>query len=255
MSTPFSPEIVVIPKDELFDMAARRFTAAVGESLGKRGKSFVALSGGTTPETLYRILAREEYRDRIAWDRVHFFWGDERCVPADHHLSNYRVAHELLLSHLDIQPSQVHRIPAELATPGQAASRYEDDLLGTFELADFAAPPPRFDLMLLGLGADGHTASLFPYSKVLKITDHWAAPVERRDEVPRVTLTLPVLNAARQIHFIATGEDKALAVWHVIEGKGDMVAWPARLVQPADGRVLWFLDREAASRLERSRGV
>jgi 6-phosphogluconolactonase len=254
MTTPAGPEIIVTTKDELFEMAARRFTAAVGESIGQRGRSAIALSGGSTPEGLYRILAREEYRERIAWDRVHFFWGDERCVPSNHPLSNYRVAHELLLSHLEIQPSQVHRIPAELAAPSQAASRYEDDLLESFDLTDLSGPPPRFDLMLLGLGADGHTASLFPYSKALAIKDHWAVPIERPGEVPRVTLTLPVLNAARQIHFIATGEDKALAVRHVIEGKGDAVAWPARLVQPEDGRALWFLDGAAASRLERSRG-
>jgi 6-phosphogluconolactonase len=226
-------------------VAARRFVAAVGEAIGQRGACAVVLSGGRTPQALFRVLAERQYSCRIAWDKVDFFWGDERCVPPTHELSNYGTAHQELLSRVEIQPQQVHRIPGELPAADQVALKYEEDLSRYFGFAP-GQGRPRFDLVLLGLGADGHTASLFPCEKALQETTRWAVPVERRDEVSRVTLTLPVLNAARQIHFLAVGDEKARAVYHIVARQGDPSTWPARLVQPDEGRVLWFVDPEAA---------
>jgi 6-phosphogluconolactonase len=243
------PELIVAPQPEIFEVAARRFVAAVGEAIGQRGACAVSLSGGATPAALYRVLLRDEYATRIDWKRIDFFWGDERCVPPTHPRSNYRVAHEILLSKIDIQPSQVHRIPGELSDPEQAALHYEDELSAYFG-GTAGKEPPRFDLVLLGVGGDGHTASLFPYGRSLKETERRVVTAPRVEDVTRVTFTLPLLNAARQVHFLAVGEEKSSAVFHIMEEKGEPEAWPARLVQPGDGRAFLFVDTAAASLLK-----
>jgi 6-phosphogluconolactonase len=194
------------------------------------------LAGGSTPEPVYRLLAQLPYRADIDWARVHIFWGDERCVPPDHTESNYRMAQEALLGHVPIPDSQIHRIQGELP-PEQAAAAYRATLRAAL------GPDPRFDLVLLGMGADGHTVSLFPGSPALDVQDRLAVAVHAPEqEIPwRVTLTLPILNAARAALFLVSGAEKAKTLARV--GAGEPL--PAGLVQPVAGEVVWLVDRLA----------
>ena len=222
--------------------AAEEFARAAA---GSSGPFRVALSGGSTPKALYALLAdvNGPYRMRVPWERVHFFWGDERCVPPDHPDSNYGMARATLLSRVPVPPGNVHRIEGELADSGEAAKRYEAALTREFVGA------PRFDWIFLGLGADGHTASLFPGTAAVSerlnlVSAVWLEAKKSR----RVTLTLPVLNAAKKIVFLVAGADKAAAARLALEG-GASAACPASLVAPADGELLWLLDAAAASGL------
>ncbi len=203
----------------------------------------LALAGGSTPRTLYRVLARD-CRDTIPWTRVHLFWGDERYVPRDDPRSNYRLVRETLLDGVAIPPEQVHPIPTDFPTPDEAALAYERTLR-----AHFPDTPPRFDLILLGMGADGHTASLFPHSPAVeertRLVVAVRAPVE---PAVRLTLTLPVLNAAVSVFFLVTGEEKAEMLRSVLSEPPDAVARPASAIRPADGTLVWWAD-EAAARL------
>jgi 6-phosphogluconolactonase len=224
--------------------AAEQFTCLAREAIDSRGRFSVALSGGSTPATLYGLLAEEPCRAQIPWAQVHLFWGDERCVPSDHPDSNYRLANETLISHVPIPPANVYRVRGELE-PDLAARAYEKTLQDFF-----CGPRTRFDLVLLGLGEDGHTASLFPNSDALHERERLVVAVEARYQhrpVHRVTLTLPALNTARQVLFLVTGSAKAGIVQAVLEGpKGRL---PAQQIQPTAGQTVWMLDREAASQL------
>ncbi|HEX4046956.1 MAG TPA: 6-phosphogluconolactonase [Elusimicrobiota bacterium] len=228
----------------------KALAAAAAEDFAKTAESStgpfrVALSGGETPKALYMLLATAPYRDRISWSRLHMFFGDERCVPPDHPDSNDRMAREALLSKVPLPPENVHRIEGELE-PAQAASRY-DALLRR----EFPALPPRFDLLYLGLGPEGHTASLFPGTPVLDEREKLAAAVwVEAKKTHRVTLTYPVLNAAKKVVFLIDGAEKAEAARRLVEGPGDP-AFPASLVLPKDGELVRLLDR-AAARLLRS---
>jgi 6-phosphogluconolactonase len=199
------------------------------------------LAGGSTPESTYQILARD-YSDRIAWSKVYVFFGDERAVPPHHEDSNLKMASEVLLDHVPV--GNVHRIRGELP-PEEAAKAYEEELRIFFQTEDV----PRVDLILLGLGADGHTASLFPWTAALEVHDRWvvANPVPRLGTT-RITLTLPVINAARAVIFLVAGEDKAEALREILEGDADPHAYPAKLIQPP-GEPEWMLDQSAASLL------
>ena len=215
--------------------AAEEFTRAASESWGPFR---VALSGGSTPKALYALLAADKVR--VPWERVHVFWGDERCVPPDHADSNYRMARETLLSHVPVPAEHVHRIEAELP---DAAERYEETLLREFDSL------PRFDWIFLGLGADGHTASVFPGTTAVAEQKKLVMSVRVEEKkANRITLTLPVLNAAKRVAFVVAGGDKAEAVRAVLDG-GASTSRPASLVAPARGELLWLLDRAAASRL------
>jgi 6-phosphogluconolactonase len=227
--------------EELSRAAAREFAARAKEAIEERGRFAVVLAGGSTPETMYGILPRD-YIGRIDWSKVYVFFGDERAVPPHHEDSNLKMASEVLLDHVPV--GNVHRIRGELP-PAEAAEAYEEEL-GTFLGTEDV---PRFDLILLGLGADGHTASLFPWTPALEVQDRWvvANPVPRLDTT-RITLTVPVINAARTVIFLVEGEDKAEAVREVLEGEDDPRAYPARLIQPPGGQE-WMLDRSAASLL------
>ena len=202
----------------------------------------IALSGGSTPRRMHEILAQ---RPHIDWSRVHVFWGDERTVPPDHEESNFRMAKESLLDRVSIPENQIHRMAGE-KDPDVAAQEYEQKIGAVFGVR----PPnmPRFDVVLLGMGADGHTASLFPGTDALKVHDHYAVanhvPQQNTD---RLTLTFPVLNSARLVIFMVAGADKADAVQRCLEGSKDVP--PAGQVQPADGQCRWLLDSEAATRL------
>jgi 6-phosphogluconolactonase len=211
------------------------------EAMDERGRFAVALAGGSTPKATYEVLARD-YANELDWSRVHVFFGDERTVPPDHEDSNYRMAYETLLSHVPV--GSVHRMRGELP-PDEAAAAYEEELRAFFGQVDV----PRFDLILCGLGEDGHTLSLFPETAALDVNDRWvvANPVLKLGTT-RLTLTIPVLNASRAVTFLVAGESKAEALKEVLEGDADPRAYPAKLVRP-ESRDLTLMVDQAAARL------
>ncbi len=226
--------------------AAEHFTALARARVVENGRFTVALAGGATPRSLYSLLASGAYRDRVPWAVTHLFFGDERCVPPDHPESNFRMVKESLLDHVQIPGDQVHRMQGEDPAPEQAAARYEDELRAFFALAGDELP--RFDLILLGLGADGHTASLFPGSPALD--ERWRLVLPATVEglvARRMTLTLPVLNAAARVVFLVAGSAKARAVAAVVRGTVAGVTLPAARVEPENGALLFFVDRAAAA--------
>jgi 6-phosphogluconolactonase len=227
--------------EELAEAAAQEFAARAGEAIDQRGRFAVVLAGGSTPKATYEVLA-SDYADRIDWSNIHFFFGDERSVPPDHEDSNYRMAREALLDH--VPAGSVHRMQGELP-PDEAAEAYEQELRDFFGSEEL----PRFDLILLGTGGDGHTASLFPETAALEVHDRWvvANPVLKL-ETTRITLTVPVINAARAVYFLVAGEGKAGPVAEILEGTPDPRQYPATLIRPQGGPK-WMLDRPAASEL------
>ncbi len=228
---------------QLAEAAARDFAAKAEAAIAEHGSFTVALAGGSTPEATYEILARD-YADGLDWSKVHVFFGDERTVPPDHEDSNYRMAQRTLLSHVPV--GSIHRMRGELP-PTEAAAAYEEELREFFGASD---EPPSLDLILLGIGEDGHTASLFPETSALEVHDRWvvANPVLKLDTT-RLTLTVPVINSARAVNFLVAGECKAEALKQILEGDADPRQYPARLVQPADGPV-WMVDRAATKFLQ-----
>jgi 6-phosphogluconolactonase len=251
------PEIeIAADRGALARAAAQRFVTLAQESIAARGRFSLALSGGSTPRDLYVRLTSPEFSSQIDWGRVQFFWGDERAVPPDDPESNYRMAYETLLSHVKPPAQNVHRIVAELK-PNDAARAYEKTLRETLvrrgavkTRKQGTVKYPRFDLILLGLGANGHTASLFPRTAVLHETTRWVA-AEYVDEVKmnRITLTAPVINAAENILFLVAGSDKAAIVRAVLHDEYRPEELPAQLICPSDGHLIWLLDREAAGQL------
>lgn len=251
------PEIVVLPdRAALAREAASRFVFIAHQAVAGRGRFAVALSGGSTPRDLYQLLATIEFSWRVDWHRTHLFWGDERAVPPDHPDSNFRMANEALISRLPIPSGNVHRIRAELS-PEDAALEYEQTLRGFFppspEKRERAGlrKLPCFDLILLGIGEDAHTASLFPHTTALRETDRWvAANYVEKLKADRITLTPPVLNAAANIIFLVAGTDKASALDAILRGERRPDEYPAQLVQPTNGRLVWLLDKAASAKLE-----
>ncbi len=223
--------------------AAEIFVSLASQPHERRRPFRVALAGGTTPNALYTLLASAEYRRRVAWDQVVFFFGDERAVPPDHPDSNYRVANEALFRPLGIADKHIHRMKAERPDLDAAAADYERELHAAFE----GARMPRFDLILLGMGSDGHTASLFPGSAALAEHRRLVAPVTDAPKPPprRLTLTIPVLNAATLALFMATGADKAPALRDVLTGTLSPNRYPAKYVRPGPERLAWLVDEAA----------
>lgn len=204
----------------------------------------VALSGGSTPRALYQLLAdpNEPFREQIAWDKTHFFFTDERHVPPDNADSNYRMVNEAMLSRVPIPPENIHRIPAENPVAEDAAKAYETDLRKFFGEAI-----PAFDLIFLGIGEEGHTASLFPYSPALKETKRLvAAPWVEKLNTYRITMTLPVLNNGKSVVFLVTGASKAEIVKEVMKTDKKPDLYPAQAISPTSGIVSWFMDKAAA---------
>ena len=241
-----SVEIFPAPM-ELSEAAATLFTARAAEAVSARGRFTAALSGGKTPVALYRLLAKAPFASQIPWARVHLFWGDERCVPPDHADSNYRMTRESLLDHVPIPPANVLRMPGEM-DPVEAAARYEERLREFF--ASHGDGFPVFDFILLGLGEDGHTASLFPGTRAIRESARWVlGHYVDAQKGWRITLTPPVINAARTVVFIAAGAGKAAVLKEILEGPLRPDTLPAQIVRPADGNLLWMLDREAAALL------
>lgn len=231
--------------------AAHLFVEAAQRALRERGRFFVALSGGSTPRALYQLLAAPPYHDQIDWSRTLVFWGDERCVSPESDESNYRMARDALLFHVPVPANQVFRMHGELPNVETAASLYEMDLRRAFAL-----PPdtlPRFDLVLLGLGPDGHTASLFPHTAALGVTDRFvvANHVEKLN-TNRLTLTAPVINHAALVVFLVAGSDKTQALAAVLEGPRQPEELPAQMIAPTGGHLIWLVDRAAAASLRAS---
>ena len=238
----------------LMEGAASQVVTLVRDAVAARGRFAWALSGGSTPRQLYALLASAPFVSQIDWSKVHFFWGDERCVPPDHEDSNYRMVRQALLDVVRPATSQVHRLRGEI-DPEEAALAYEAELRAFFQAAPGAAPPS-FDLVLLGMGGDGHTASLFPGTPALNETRRWiVANQKAADEPMRLTFTLPLINAAAQIRFLVSGANKAGRVEQVMDDvpAAESDRLPAQLVRPSRGVLQWWLDEDAASLLEHPR--
>ncbi len=237
--------VKIFPDSQAMATAAAELFLGLGErSIRQRGCYLVALSGGSTPEALYQSLADPANQSRLDWTVVHFFWGDERHVPPDHPDSNYRAAKEALLDCIPIPLGNVHRVHAEMS-PQAGASDYEE------ALRDFFADDwPRFDLILLGMGGDGHTASLFPHSEGLGEENRWfIANFAPKMGQWRLTLTKNAINAARTILVMVSGESKAEMLAQVLIGPKDPLERPIQLISPIHGEMLWMVDEAAAAHL------
>ncbi|MCF8144342.1 MAG: 6-phosphogluconolactonase [Deltaproteobacteria bacterium] len=227
---------------------ARKGAAIVSQtaqmSVALRGRFMVALSGGSTPRPMHRLLCEAPHLNEIPWDRTHIFWVDERCVPADDPASNYGAARADLLDRVPVLPHQVHPMPMNLS-PEEAAATCQEELVRFFQ-----SPPseiPVFDLIILGIGTDGHTASLFPGDNALREQERLVVPVRGGDpDVDRLTMTLPLLNNALEIVFLVSGKRKAPILKSILEGPPGK--YPAQMIQPIHGNLTWLLDREAAPR-------
>jgi len=236
-----SPDLEALSRE-----AAHRLLSAVGDAGEQPGPLRIALAGGSTPRRLYELLATPEFRSRIPWIRLHLFWGDERMVPRDHPQSNYRMVYEALLKHVPLPSQNIHSVQSQ-GSADDAAAAYEKELRAHFGRLG----TPCFDLVLLGLGADGHTASLFPGAVALAEKQRLAlAHRSGVRGVDRVTLTLPVLNNARRVFFLVAGENKASALKASLSAGGTL---PAQQVAPRKGELVWLVDAAATARLEKLR--
>jgi 6-phosphogluconolactonase len=230
----------------LFEEAAQLISRAAADAIQQRGMYSLALSGGSTPKGLFRLLATAAWRDRIDWSNTHVFWGDDRYVPHTDPRSNFRMTKEALLDHVLIPPNNVHPVPTDVP-PDEAALRYGQTLRQVLgKASDF----PQLDLNLLGLGENGHAASLFPHRPIL----HETKLLVRSDFVPevdmyRITMTAPMINAGRRVVFLIAGESKADVVRDVITGPQQPEQLPAQLINPAHGELIWLLDSSAAAKL------
>ncbi|MGD0479220.1 MAG: 6-phosphogluconolactonase [Terracidiphilus sp.] len=229
--------------------AAQYFVELSEKAVNARGRAKIAISGGSTPKATFALLAdpAQPWRARMPWSKLDLWWVDERCVPPDDPDSNYRMTREAMLDHLPLSPEQIHRMEGELE-PEAAAARYEAELRNNFRLE--GAELPRFDGVQLGMGPDGHTASLFPHTRALHELGHLAVAnhVENKDAW-RVTLTWPVINRGSQVFFLIGGEDKAQILKEVVTGPRDPERLPSQLIRPAGGILTLLLDRAAASLL------
>jgi 6-phosphogluconolactonase len=232
---------------ELFEAGAELVAHAAKEAVEERGRFTIALSGGSTPRSLYNLLATNA-RTSLPWDRMFFFFGDERHVPSTDKDSNFRMANEAMLSKVPIPEANIFRVPAENPDAAAAAEAYEQSLRKFFSLEP--GQVPIFDVILLGLGPDGHTASLFPGTAALQeksrlVVANWV----EKFSTHRITFTLPVLNAARCVAFLVSGTDKAVALEAVLQSNAPGEQYPAKLVHPTNGKLIWLVDRAAASGL------
>ena len=242
-------DIHVYPTSQaLLEAAAQHLLDHARQAIAARNACTLALAGGSTPKGLYSRLAAPPFQSQLDWTKVRFFWGDERHVPPDHTDSNYRMAREALLSRLPVSMAQVHRVPSELPDAQTAADQYEAELRKQFGVS--APDVPRFDFILLGMGPDGHTASLFPGTPSVHATRRLvAAPWVEELQTSRITFTPALLNHARQVTFLICGQAKAEALHAVLEGPFQPDALPAQIIRPQTGTLTWFVDQEAAGAL------
>jgi 6-phosphogluconolactonase len=231
---------------------AERFTSLARDAITARGRFAVALSGGSTPKALFQLLAREPFRSAVTWDRVELFWGDERCVPPDHADSNYRMTRESLLDAVPIPAARIHRIEAEQDDHAAVAAAYEAEIVKILG-GTAGGTPPAFDLVFLGMGPDGHTASLFPGTTALGERRRWVvANHVPKFKADRITLTYPILNRAARVVFLAAGADKAAVLHEVLEGPPALERLPSQGIRPEVGDLVWLVDRAAAAQLTTS---
>jgi len=234
-------------QEEMISSAAAHFISTGSKAIQDRGRFSVALSGGSTPKPLYEFLADQKV-DELDWNKVHFFWGDERCVPPDHPDSNFNQVNRALLDPKAIQEENIHRIKAELP-PDEAARQYQEIILTWFQQKQ-----PSFDLILLGMGSDGHTASLFPGTEYVKgdLTDQnrlVAANWVPKLDTWRITFTPHLINAAQNVFFLVSGHNKANTLKLVLEGPSTPEHFPSQLIAPDQGNLFWHVDLEAAAEL------
>lgn len=231
----------------LAQQTAAEFLRLAGESVAARGRFTVALAGGSTPRAAYALLSSEAHRAQVPWQQIHFFWGDERHVPPDHADSNYHMAHEAMLAHVPVPANQIYRIASE-KNAQQAADEYSATLKTFFALS--AGELPCFDLVLLGMGPDGHTASLFPGTTALHERRQLVvAPWVTKFSTFRITMTVPVLCNAANVIFAAGGADKTATLKQVLRGEYRPSLYPSQMIKPTAGRLLWLVDKTAASQL------
>lgn len=214
----------------------------IHEAIAQRGLCTIALSGGSTPKPLYEAISREQ----LPWDKIHIFWGDERYVPPDHPESNQLMARTAWLDRVAIPASNIHPMPTDEVDSAVAASKHEKELQEFFQVP--AGEFPSFDIVLLGIGDDGHTASLFPHTEALKISDRLIT-VGNKDGQPRITFTYTLINQARCVIFVVAGASKKSALAHIFADDGDATTYPSRLIQP-QGELWWLLDRAAGEDLQ-----
>lgn len=232
---------------EVAAAAAQLFTDAVRKAVEARGVARVAISGGTTPKAMFTLLAGDPFVKQVPWDKLDLFWVDERCVPPDNAESNYRMTREALLSKVPLPEARIHRMEGELE-PEVAAARYESAIRNAFKLE--GAETPTFDLVLLGMGDDGHTASLFPHTEALNEMSHIvvANHVPQKDTW-RITLTWPVINQGREVAFLIEGTGKAQVLHDVLLGPYQPETYPSQIIRPASGKLTFLLDAAAAAKL------
>ncbi|MGO9336158.1 MAG: 6-phosphogluconolactonase [Terracidiphilus sp.] len=230
--------------------AAQYFLEMAGEAVQARGRARIAISGGSTPKTTFALLAdpNQPWRARMPWENLDLYWVDERCVPPEHADSNYRMTREAMLDHVPLKPEQIHRIQGELE-PETAAAAYESELRNSFRLE--GAESPRFDLVALGMGPDGHTASLFPHTEAIHELGRLAVAnhVPQQKDSWRVTLTWPVINHSSSVFFLIAGADKASVLNEVLTGQQDVERLPSQLIWPSSGILTLILDKAAAALL------
>lgn len=227
--------------------AAQFIVRLANEAIVTRGRFTIALSGGSTPKLLYSLLGDEPYHSQIDWTQVDIFWSDERCVPPNDPDSNYLLAQQVLLSKISVPADQVHRMPADQPDRDAASKAYSEEMQRTFGTNGI----PNFDLIQLGMGPEGHTASLFPHQASLHEQQRLVMPVNvPKPPPPRLTFTPPLLNAARYILFLVAGADKADALQAVLEGEYQPDEYPAQIVRPNNGEVIWMLDNTVAAKLK-----
>jgi 6-phosphogluconolactonase len=245
--------VIHLTLEELSGAAASHVVRLAAQAMSERGRFCVALSGGSVMKIICPQLVAEPLRTNVDWSGWHVFWADERCVPPISTESNYGVANRLLLRHVNIPRGQIYALDDTRGAP-EAAEAYESILTRVFQPG--ADRLPRFDLILLGIGEDGHTASLFPDHPLLSETDRWVAPVSDAPKLPpeRVTLTLPVINNARHVVFVAAGAEKRSILCEVLGPGSHRQRLPAALVNPSDGDLQWFVDAAAAKNLRKPRG-
>jgi 6-phosphogluconolactonase len=235
-------------QEELSIAAAKLFVQIANEAIKERGTFTVALTGGSSPASLYKLLAQQPYSEQIDWHKAHIFWGDERWVPLSDDKSNAKMAYETLLNHVPVPKEQIYPMWVKDLPPLEFAQEYEE------VLRQILGSTPSFDLILLGMGEDGHTASLFPGTKVLQEKSKWVeAYYLDAQEMHRITLTAPTINQARNIVVMVYGSNKANALQQVLEGSQDTTKYPAQLINPLNGTAFWFVDEAAASRLTHSK--
>jgi len=243
-------EIRVVPDTvSLFQAGAKEFVSQADLAIKAQGRFTVALSGGSTPRGMFSLLAAS-YRDRLPWDKVYFFWSDERHVPPDSSESNYRMAYDSLLSNVPVPQVNIFRIPAEKSDAREVALEYEETVRRFFQVPQGAFP--QFDLILLGMGPDGHTASLFPESSAVHeedrlVVSNWVEKLK----TDRITFTAPLINQAKTVMFLIAGSDKAQALREVMEGNQSPDLYPSKLIHPLSGRCIWLVDQAAAASLSR----